>query len=423
MTQQMQDVSTLLGAAPSPQDVASLLGPDQSQQNPIAHEAGLLSGSALGGVASGLGIPGDIQALLDKYAFGVDPSTDSKRLPTSSEIRAATTDKLGMTGTEATFQPTNRGEQMAASVAGGLGAAIPALATGGAVLPTLVAGGTGGFGAELGHELMPDSALAPVIGGMAGGLGGGGLGGGLESLANSGAVSRIASKLGNSTSLQSAGEALQAAGRDWVGKVPDRIDAIFKGLDRTDPAAVTKANSDAQKLLDFAKGPLAKIIKTKSPSASDPLPETVARQLLAGGRNGSSTLDALRAEMPDAVDELAAAHLSTSPSGWSKFPDSTKSALVADAKVRSKLDSALPVPSARPANPLLPFAESGAGGFGLSYLGGLISHMGGHSFELGRDLGGALGASAPLAWHYARHLSEHPELLRNPLIGGAASQP
>lgn len=71
------------------------------------------------------------------------------------------------------LQPQTPGETFLAAGAQGAGAALPGLLTGGGSLPgaalTLGRGALAGVGAEAGHELAPNSEIAPLIGGLAGG--------------------------------------------------------------------------------------------------------------------------------------------------------------------------------------------------------------------------------------------------------------
>lgn len=87
------------------------------------------------------------------------------------------------------------------------------------------------------------------------------------------------------------------------------------------------ANEGSTRLYALAKGPMARLVASGKATAEDPAPEAVAKGLLAGGKAGASDLGALRAEIPKGVDELAAAHLRTSPGSWGKLAPETQVAL------------------------------------------------------------------------------------------------
>ncbi len=105
--------------------------------------------------------------------------------------------------------------------------------------------------------------------------------------------------------------------------------------------AFNQANAASKSLYQTAEGPMARVVASSRASAEDPKPESVAKGLLAGGKIGASDLGVLRAEIPHAVDELAAAHLHVNPSGWSGLAPEARDALVTDPHVQSFLDSTL----------------------------------------------------------------------------------
>ncbi len=102
--------------------------------------------------------------------------------------------------------------------------------------------------------------------------------------------------------------------------------------------AFDAANGETTRLMSLAEGPVSKLVAGVKASASDPLPEVVASRLLSGGKLGASDLAALRAEMPDAVNELTAAGIRNG--AWGKLSPEAKAALVPDAGRRAVLDSA-----------------------------------------------------------------------------------
>lgn len=113
------------------------------------------------------------------------------------------------------------------------------------------------------------------------------------------------------------------------------------GADSVDATALfDSANEESSRLYQIAEGPVAKLVAGARPTADDPLPENVASSLLAGGRRGATDLTTLRAEMPGAVDELAAGAL-RQPGAWSKLAQASKVQLVGDSGTASGLDSVL----------------------------------------------------------------------------------
>lgn len=93
-------------------------------------------------------------------------------------------------------------------------------------------------------------------------------------------------------------------------------------------SAFDAANEGSTRLYGIAEGPISRVVSGARPSAEDPAPEAAARSLLSGGKSGASDLATLRLEIPQGVDELAAAHLRTNPAGFAKLAPEAQSALV-----------------------------------------------------------------------------------------------
>jgi len=412
MPEQQQYIEDLLGQQPYIED---LIG--YGQQGPGRIPA-LLSGAALGGVATAAGVPGDLESLADKYIFGKDPATDQHRLPTSAEVRAATTDKLGMTGPNALVRPdpANALETWGSAAAEGAGSGL--------LLGPLgtIAGAAGGVGSEVGHQVFPTSTLAPVIGGLIGG----GLVGGAQSLLKGSNLDRLADSLGSSSTLQEAGSGLQSAARGFLANLPQRVGNLFKDIDPSDTKALASANAEAERLMNFTKGPLAKIVKTASPSAADPNPEVAAQRLLVGGRTGGSDLAALRAEFPDEVSELGAAHLRSNPAGWTKLSPEAQAALAGDPKTASKIFKAVPAASSSGGG----FMQRALGhaisrvaeGSPLAFGSGLIAHYLGGDPLLAGAIGEAAGMAMPWATAGAKSLVTNPLVQRGAFAGATAGR-
>lgn len=483
------------------------------------------SGLAKGAVST-LGLPGEAIDLGNKYLpnwltrpiFSVDDSgfhlfpdeAPTNFLPTVSQVTDATK-ALGLTD-RADLEPQNEGEKYLRAGAEGAGSAVPFLASGGAALPLLAAGTAGGLGAEGAHELLPDSDIAPVVGGLLGGLGVGSLTSGAKRLLTSRAVSselstaqaaleslkaasmperfaqaettRVAKlaaqeafnsekaaalaartqaethaqeavlgeakKLAPSTTLQEAGEVAQSHARNWLEKtLPAKVSALWapvddlvdaatpvtldafesalkainssagslealasklkpalpQGLEKAftglkegqaegliapttwadvsklrstlgdalhNPAIIkdvgaqnldrlyatltsdmksaargvspdaetlfNAANEGSRRLYTFAEQHIGKLVSGAKASAEDISGEAAAKALLSSGKVGGSTLAALRAEIPEAIDHLAAAHLNVGD--WAKLSPEAKAALVPDAASRTVLDGA-----------------------------------------------------------------------------------
>lgn len=102
-------------------------------------------------------------------------------------------------------------------------------------------------------------------------------------------------------------------------------------------------NAESTRLYDFASNVVSKIV----PSANKNLdtfkitPEKAATDLLALGKDGGTILGALRDEMPDATDALAAYQLRQGASGWGALKPEARKALAGAEE--SILDSSLTV--------------------------------------------------------------------------------
>jgi hypothetical protein len=437
----------------------------------------------------------------------------------NAEDLAQLTGRLGLTNRQDTLEKSPA-ERYATAAATGIGSSRPMLlAPEAGLASTLTTGLAGGLAGEAAHEFAPESKAAPVIAGLVAGLGTGSVAGMLErnvatkaaqarvaqartnldlardnafygkadhdTLANSliqsskealdatkswaqqhvsgalehvGATAEgIAHGLGGSTTVQEAGEAMQAHARDWLthtmpGKIRDAwtpldqtipptassqlpafqqalrdintsagalepVNALLKpglpkaigktldniqGMDdlsldgpisnspdftwgnikvlrsslgdaMSDPKTVAaigaknlsklyatlssdmrgiaaehgatdlfdNANQESSRLYGLAEGPVAKIVAGPRASAADPAPEKVAGSFLAGGKRGASDLAALRTEMPEAVNELGASFLRTSPGKWTSLSPEAKATLVPNSDHAQALDEVL----------------------------------------------------------------------------------
>lgn len=104
------------------------------------------------------------------------------------------------------------------------------------------------------------------------------------------------------------------------------------------------ANAESRRLYQIGEGPMSKLVAGARRSAEDPNPESVAASLLSSGKKGASDLAVLRDEIPEGVNELAAAHLRTtgpSTAGWGKLAPETQRALVPSTDQSAALNSSL----------------------------------------------------------------------------------
>lgn len=187
--------------------------------------------------------------------------------------------------------------------------------------------------------------------------------------------------------------------------------------------AFDAANAESSRLYDIASGPMAKIVSGVKPSPSDPAPGRAARRLLSSGTTDSSDLDTLRQELPEATDELAAAHLRVNPQGWNKLTPQAKQALVPNAEQNVALDSAAPQSMERGGNNALAMLAGGGAGFaGGTLLGHLVEP------SMGPLVAGAAGELAgnlsPYLWRGVKAVGQNPNLLALPGAGalGASQQ-
>ena len=97
-----------------------------------------------------------------------------------------------------------------------------------------------------------------------------------------------------------------------------------------------EANSASTKLYDLAQGPVAKIVASpKAALAEDAGPGAVVQRLLTAAGKDNVELAALRAEMPEAVDQLGA--VAIRQGHWEKLSPEAQALLVPDAERRAFL--------------------------------------------------------------------------------------
>lgn len=315
-----------------PPSADAFLGQRPSTQQPavlptIARLPLGMASSVLGGIENTLGLPGNIESIAT-HILQSSPSLSSVvtggsaptagppsigqafdqwmdlgggmggmgPLPTSSQIQAPT-NALGLTNNPS-LAPQSRGEAFAQAGAGGLGSALPVLATGGAALPIMLSGIGGGLGSEAGHEMSPNSPAAPIIGGLLGG----GLTGGLadwgqgvaksmagakaiEDAENALALSQEQALYGRNSAANTATQARGAAGDQFAqakASAQARAEAIGT---HADTGVQTIANSlgqsktmveAGQKLQDAGRDWISNILPAKEAAVWDPVTAQMA---------------------------------------------------------------------------------------------------------------------------------------------------
>lgn len=134
---------------------------------------------------------------------------------------------------------------------------------------------------------------------------------------------------------------LNDIGAQNMNRIYGALTTDMNGVARENGAGkeFSAANAESQRLFGIAEGPISRIIASSKATAADPKPEDVASSLLGGGKKGASDLATLREIMPQATNELAAAHL-RQPGAWQKLAPEAQLALVPDAGARTALDGA-----------------------------------------------------------------------------------
>jgi hypothetical protein len=206
-----------------------------------------------------------------------------------------------------------------------------------------------------------------------------------------------------------------------------KLEALYAGLtkdlqnaaDRVGPdarSAFDAANAESTRLHAFNKDIISRIIHNDNPNQAGVEPEKAAAAMLAGGKQGASSLARLRAELPDAANELSAAKLrelgleADTASGplagspahpnfsarWASLSPEMREALLPDEGARAGMDRLSAIArNARAVAKLRPSMADRAGealaGAGLGLTGSLLA---GHGNPLMGELGGGIGATA-----------------------------
>lgn len=131
--------------------------------------------------------------------------------------------------------------------------------------------------------------------------------------------------------LNSVGE---SNAKQLYGALTSDIRDALKPLGLHD--AFDAANSASRSLYNFADQHISKIIANVE-GVGNNTPEVVANRIANLGKNGGTMFSTLRAQMPQAVDDLASFMIRSGK--WSKLAPEAKEGLVPDPAVRASLDS------------------------------------------------------------------------------------
>jgi hypothetical protein len=214
------------------------------------------------------------------------------------------------------------------------------------------------------------------------------------------------------------------------GADPTMIKGLYKSLTEDLGSSANAAgagdewanfNSGANKLYQIGEQTMGKIASDVNPANETILPGNAASSLWNGMTKDSTHISRLRAETPDAANELAAGFLSAHPEKWPKLSDESKAALVPDAADRAALDAA----AVKPVGKTLGShgIQALAGGWAGEHLGNLANTILG---TVPPDLVSLAGMGAPLLWHGGVAAAKNPQMLKYPLgaaIAGQTSNP
>lgn len=155
----------------------------------------------------------------------------ANRMPTGPSVNGA--ESYSDMGQQALVNPENNqpqtaGERYAYEGAKGLAAAAPLALTGGSALSTTLLSALGGVAGQAAREYAPGVPWAPAAAGAAVGSFGA-LG---QHLTDIGDLAKVAAGLGKSTTLQQAGEHVQAAAKSWLeNDLPQHESAVWTPVD------------------------------------------------------------------------------------------------------------------------------------------------------------------------------------------------
>lgn len=276
-------------------------GAPQGALENFGQGAALGGGAAVTGINRGLGIIGDtevgLQGLADQYlpAWIARPGGGATALkagpaphifPTSADYQRAT-DELGLTGHE-WEKPQNAAQRFVGEGISGATSALPTALLGpeAAILPAMGQGASGGLAAEGARE----AGLPPVYQAAAGAIGGGATQL-VQHIAQGNPVLNTAKLLGGASTLQEAGEHLQADARQWRNDImPVKIQEAWAPVDaQIGPNAPVPLTNFQSALDDITKsgGSLAPIVGQLTPALADKLKIATTTRMTPQGPPGS----------------------------------------------------------------------------------------------------------------------------------------
>lgn len=210
---------------------------------------------------------------------------------------------------------------------------------------------------------------------------------------------------------------------DWMAKTPSETTAkkLLYGAATDDLGNIASANGAADEFANFNQisrnahalndGPISTVLDAPNSGES-------ALRLIRGASRSGDDLSALRGVMPEAVDELAAAHLRirgmkalpASPTGQAQlFPAEADRAFL----MSGRKSPGEPGYAAR-------MLESIGGGELLSRAGGLAAGAMGINPKYGEYIGGLVGQLAPAAWRGAGNMLINPQIPFAGAVGASA---
>lgn len=165
-------------------------------------------------------------------------------------------------------------------------------------------------------------------------------------------------------------------------------------------------NTESTRLHQIQRGPMSRLISTDNAGREMIKPEDAARSVFSSGKKGGTDLEQLRAELPGATNEVAAAALRQGV--WDKFSPEAKAALISDPKVQKQL-AHLQVSPPSLTETVSHYGSSGAGFLG----GGTLGKLAAKGLDLdpatGEAVGEALGLALPWAARAGRHALTNPD--------------
>lgn len=256
-------------------------------------------GAAVTGINRGLGALGDVEvglnSLADKYlpenTFGRPASEVAKGprphiFPTSQDYQRAT-DYLGLTGHE-WQKPLSETQNAVGEGISGATSALPTALLGGegAFVPAMAQGASGGLAAEGARQIAPNSPLTAAAAGV---LGGGGAQI-MQHILQGDPVQNVSKLLGGASTLQEAGEHLQASARAWRNDVmPVEVSKAWAPVDAAiPPNTPTPLTNFGQTLDDITKsgGSLTALTDQLTPALASKLQSAYKARMTPQGPPG-----------------------------------------------------------------------------------------------------------------------------------------